>query len=81
MRKIERHRSIYAVGEMLKGLGAGRKTLLLDVSLDDKLALSVRNLEGVQFVLSNRVSARDIMNASRVIATRAAVERLQEVLA
>ena len=66
---------------MLKGLGAGRKTLLLDVSLDDKLALSVRNLEGVQFVLSNRVSARDIMNASRVIATRAAVERLQEVLA
>ena len=50
-------------------------------NLDEKLALSVRNLDGVQFVLSNRVSARDIMHASRVIATRAAVERLQEVLA
>jgi large subunit ribosomal protein L4 len=70
-----------AAAEMLKGLGASRKTLLLDVSLDEKLALSVRNLDGVQFVLSNRVSARDIMHASRVIATRAAVERLQEVLA
>jgi ribosomal protein L4 len=32
-------------------------------------------------VASTRVSARDVMDASRVIATRAAVERLQEVLA
>ena len=67
--------------EMLKGLGADGKTLIVDVALDDKLALSVRNLSGVRFVASNRVSARDVMDASRVIATRAAVERLQEVLA
>jgi large subunit ribosomal protein L4 len=70
-----------AAAEMLKGLGADGKTLLVDVALDDKLALSVRNLSGVRFVASNRVSARDMMDASRVIATRAAVERLQEVLA
>jgi large subunit ribosomal protein L4 len=67
--------------EMLKGLGAAGKTLLVDVALDDKLALSVRNLPGVQFKLSNRVTARDVMDATRIIATRAAVERLQEVLA
>jgi large subunit ribosomal protein L4 len=70
-----------AAAEMLRGLGAAGKTLLLDVSVDDKLALSVRNIEGVQFLLSNRVTARDIMHAGRIIATRAAVERLQEVLA
>ena len=70
-----------AAAEMLKGLGADGKTLLVDVALDDKLALSVRNLPGVRFVASNRVSARDVMDAARVIATRAAVERLQEVLA
>jgi large subunit ribosomal protein L4 len=70
-----------AAAEMLRGLGAADKTLLLDVSVDDKLALSVRNIEGVQFLLSNRVTARDIMHAGRIIATRAAVERLQEVLA
>ena len=51
------------------------------MSVDDKLALSVRNIEGVRFLLSNRVTARDIMDAGRIIATRAAVERLQEVLA
>ena len=70
-----------AAAEMLKGLGAAGKTLLLDVSVDDKLALSVRNIEGVRFLLSNRVTARDIMDSGRIIATRAAVERLQEVLA
>jgi large subunit ribosomal protein L4 len=70
-----------AAAEMLKGLGAASKALLVDESLDEKLALSVRNLESVRFVLSNRVTARDIMHATRVIATRAAVERLQEVLA
>jgi large subunit ribosomal protein L4 len=70
-----------AAAEMLRGLGAAGKTLLLDVSVDDKLALSVRNIEGVRFLLSNRVTARDIMHAGRIIATRAAVERLQEVLA
>jgi ribosomal protein L4 len=30
---------------------------------------------------SSRVTARDVMDAQRVIATRAAVERLQEALA
>jgi len=32
-------------------------------------------------VQTNRVTARDLMDARRIIATRAAVERLQEVLA
>jgi large subunit ribosomal protein L4 len=67
--------------EMLKGLGAAGKTLLLDVDLDANLARSVRNLQGVRFIRSNQVSARDVMDATRIIATRAAVERLQEVLA
>jgi large subunit ribosomal protein L4 len=70
-----------AAATLLARLGAAGKTLLIDVRPDEKLALSVRNLEGVRFVPSNRVSARDVMVARRVIATRAAVERLQEVLA
>jgi large subunit ribosomal protein L4 len=66
---------------MLEALGAAGKTLLVDVQPDEKLALSVRNLAGVRFVQTNRVTARDLMDARRVIATRAALERLQEVLA
>ena len=67
--------------EMLRGLGADGKTLLLDVHPDDKLALAVRNIADVRFVPSSRVSARDVVDASRLIATRAALERLQEALA
>jgi large subunit ribosomal protein L4 len=69
-----------AAAEMLKALGADGKTLLLDVHPDEKLHLSTRNITGVRFVAANRVSARDVMDATRVIATRTALERLQEAL-
>jgi large subunit ribosomal protein L4 len=70
-----------AAVEMLSRLGAGGKTLLVDIALDDKLAKSVRNITGVDFVASARVRARDVMNATKVVATRGAIEKLQEVLA
>jgi large subunit ribosomal protein L4 len=68
-----------AAVELLKRLGAEGKALLIDVKPDEKLGIAVRNLSRVQFLASARVSARDVMNASRVIATRAAVEKLQEL--
>jgi large subunit ribosomal protein L4 len=67
--------------EMLNRLGVTGKVILIDLALDEKLAKSVRNLEGVAFVPSSRVTARDIVNAQRVVATRSAIEKLQEVLA
>jgi large subunit ribosomal protein L4 len=69
-----------AAAEMLRRLGADRKTLLVDVKPEDKLALSVRNLEGVRLLPSNRISARDVMNTRRLVLTRAALEKLQEAL-
>jgi large subunit ribosomal protein L4 len=74
-----------AAAEMLKRLGVDRgkrahKVLLVDVKPEDKLSLSVRNIEGVRVLASNRVSARDIVNSRRVVLTRAAIEKLQEAL-
>ncbi len=66
---------------LLKGLGASGRTLVIDVHPDEKFALSTRNIADVTVVPSNRVTARDVLGAKRIIATRAAVERLQEVLA
>jgi large subunit ribosomal protein L4 len=66
--------------ELLKRLGADGKALLIDVQPNEKLGLAVRNLPGVQFLASSRVGARDVIDATRVIATRAAVEKLQELL-
>ncbi|MQA30442.1 MAG: 50S ribosomal protein L4 [Luteitalea sp.] len=69
-----------AAVEMLKRLGVAGKALVIDVALDDRLALSTRNVPGVVMRQSHRLSARDVMNAPRVIATRAAFEKLQEAL-
>ncbi|HSL22229.1 MAG TPA: 50S ribosomal protein L4 [Vicinamibacterales bacterium] len=66
--------------ETLKRLGAGGKTLVIDVQPDETLQRSTRNLAGVRLVSSGRLTARDVMDTTRIIATRAAVERLQEVL-
>jgi len=66
--------------EMLRRLGVDGKTLLVDVKPEDKLALSVRNIDGVRLLPSNRISARDVMNTRKVVLTRAALEKLQEAL-
>jgi len=66
---------------LLKELGATGKTLVIDVRPDEKFSLSARNVAGVRLVPSHLVSARDVMHARKVIATRAAIEKLQEVLA
>jgi large subunit ribosomal protein L4 len=73
-----------AAVEMLRRLGVegGRKgrALLVDVKPEDKLALSVRNIEGVRLLPSNRIVARDVAGTRRLVLTRAALEKLQEVL-
>ena len=70
-----------AAVEMLGRLGVTGKTVIIDIVPDEKLARSVRNLPGVAMVASARVTARDVANAERVVASRSALEKLQEVLA
>ncbi len=64
----------------LKRLGVTGKTLVLDVTQDEAFAVSARNIDGVKLVSANRVTARDIVDTTRVVATRGALEKLQEVL-
>jgi large subunit ribosomal protein L4 len=64
----------------LKRLGVTGKTLVLDVIQDEAFAVSARNIDGVKLVSANRVTARDLVDTTRVVATRGALEKLQEVL-
>jgi large subunit ribosomal protein L4 len=68
-----------AVG-MLKTIGVNGKALLVDVHLDEKLALSVRNVPGVVLLPSNRITARDVANTKTVVVTQAALEKLEAAL-
>jgi large subunit ribosomal protein L4 len=69
-----------ATAEMLKKLGASGKTLVIDVNHEDAFTLTARNIAGVTLKASNRVTARDVIDTDHVIATRGAIEKLQESL-
>jgi large subunit ribosomal protein L4 len=70
-----------AAVEMLKTLGITGKAVLVDVAADEKLSRSLRNIPGVSLVPSARLTAREVLDAGRVVATRGALEKLQEALA
>ena len=65
---------------MLKKLGATGKTLVIDVNHGEAFTLTARNIAGVTLKASGRVTARDVIDTDRVIATKAALEKLQESL-
>jgi large subunit ribosomal protein L4 len=73
-------RKTKATAEMLKRLGATGKTLLIDVQPDEGFTVSARNIAGVKVVQSSRLTARDVMDTTRVVATKDALEKLQDAL-
>ena len=66
--------------ELLDRLDVTVKALLVDVHPDSKLLLAVRNIGAVQLVATGRLSTRAVVDARRIVMTRAAVERLAQVL-
>ncbi len=70
-----------AAAQMLGRLGVEGKAVVVDVTLEDRLNKSARNLAGVALVESRKLRARDVMNAGKVVITRGALERLQATLA
>ncbi len=69
-----------AAATMLKTIGVNGKALLVDVQLDENLALSLRNIPGVKFLQSSRITARDVIDTTKVVLTQSAVEKLQSAL-
>ena len=69
-----------ATAQMFKRLGVVGKALVIDVHPEEDFVLSARNIKGITLVPSGRVTARDLMDTTQVIATREALEKLQESL-
>ncbi len=69
-----------AAAGVLKALGVTGKALLVDAHVDENFALSVRNLPGITLALSNRITARQVAIARRVIVTQAAMAKLEAAL-
>ena len=73
-------RKTKSTAQLLKRIGASGKTLVIDVTPEEGFAVSARNIDGVRLVASNRVTARDVIDTTRVVATKNALEKLQEAL-
>jgi large subunit ribosomal protein L4 len=69
-----------ATAAMFRTLGVTGKALVIDVKHDDAFTLTARNIAGIRLVPSSRVTARDVMDTDHVVATKEALEKLQESL-
>ena len=65
---------------ILKNLGADRKALVVGESLDEVVYLSARNLPGVKVIRTDGLNVLDVLHHDKVIFTRDAVARVEEVL-
>jgi large subunit ribosomal protein L4 len=66
---------------VLNGLSVEKKALIVTADLDENVALSARNIPGVTVVTASGINVLDVVNHEKLIMTKAAVEKVEEVLA
>ncbi|GKS14434.1 MULTISPECIES: 50S ribosomal protein L4 [Paenibacillus] len=66
---------------ILKNLNVERKALVVAASYEDSVALSARNIPGVKFVVADGINVLDVMVHDKLIITKDAVQKVEEVLA
>jgi large subunit ribosomal protein L4 len=66
---------------VLSGLSVNKKALIVTADLDENVALSARNIPGITVVTASGINVLDVVNHEKLIMTKAAVEKVEEVLA
>jgi large subunit ribosomal protein L4 len=70
-----------AITDLLRGVEAGRRVLVVLGSHNEMLEKSARNIAEVQVTLAGNLSVRDLLIAETVIVTRDAIEHIEEAFA
>jgi large subunit ribosomal protein L4 len=65
---------------VLKNLGADKKALIVADNLDENAVLSTRNIPGVKLISADGLNVLDVLYHDKLILTRGAVNRVEEVL-
>lgn len=66
---------------ILNNLKVDRKALIVSGDFNDNVALSARNIPGVKFVAADGINVLDVMVHDKLIITKEAVQKVEEVLA
>ncbi|MED1205660.1 50S ribosomal protein L4 [Heyndrickxia acidicola] len=65
---------------VLKNLSVGKKALVVTDGSNPNVALSARNIPGITVVEANGINVLDVVSHDKLIVTKAAVEKIEEVL-
>ena len=68
-----------AVAKALKAIGAGNSSLIVLEGVNRNAELSARNIKDVKTALVNTINVMDILKYDSLVATKAAVEKIEEV--
>ena len=66
--------------QLTKDLSTARKTLFVTADLDENVALSARNIQGITVLPASGINILDLVGHDQVVMTKAAVEKIEEVL-
>ncbi|MDC2867205.1 MULTISPECIES: 50S ribosomal protein L4 [Bacillus] len=66
---------------VLKGLTVEKKALIVTADVNEAVELSARNIPGVTVITADGVNVLDVLHHDKLIMTKAAVEKVEEVLA
>ena len=69
------------VVEMLKNVKAAKKALIVTTDKDEKVVKSAANIPNVETTNVSRMNVYEIVNHTNFIATKAAIEKIEEVYA
>ncbi|MGO4890118.1 50S ribosomal protein L4 [Anaerobacillus sp. MEB173] len=67
--------------KILADLNIDRKALVVTADYNDSVALSARNIPGVTFVTADGVNVLDVLKHDKLVITKDAVQKVEEVLA
>ena len=67
------------VAKALKAIGAGNSSLIVLEGVNKNAELSARNIKDVKTALVNTINVMDILKYDSLVATKAAVEKIEEV--
>ena len=66
--------------KVLKDLSIEKKALFVTAELDEFVAKSARNIPGVSVVSATGINVLDLLGHEKIVVTKAAVEKIEEVL-
>lgn len=69
------------MAKMLEDVSATGKTLLVMPEVDEKVIKSARNIRGVKTALVNTINVYDILNCSKMVVSKEAILKIEEVYA